>query len=342
MLSRRSLLLSTVPLVAAAAGIGTRSALAQTIGDGRPLRLVVPFPAGGAVDILGRLIADRLKTILGQSVVVDNRGGAGGLLGADNVAKSTPDGTTLGLIGVTTLCAYPFLYSRMPFDPIADLLPVTEVSNGSLLCVVNADTAARHGWKDFRTLIEWARAHPEEVRMGSSGTGTTSHLTISAVNAGTAATGKGARILHVPYRGGGPAINDVVSGQIDMMFDVMPALMPHVEGGKLKALAVSSRERLAMLPDVPGMKEFADLGLADVDVQSWQAIMVAAKTPPEVVDRLFKAVREAMNDATLRERLRPSGYEVVVSDSPAALTAQIKDETPRWKRLVELSGAKLD
>ncbi|WP_200305990.1 Bug family tripartite tricarboxylate transporter substrate binding protein [Paracraurococcus ruber] len=324
-------------ILAAGALLAAPGARAQPVAGGRPVRLIVPFPPGGAVDILGRLLADALPAALRQPVIVENRGGAGGNIGADAVAKAVPDGSTVGLIGVTTLCAAPFLYRSMAFDPQKDLAPIGQVVTGAVLCVVNAETAAKRGWADFAALIAWARAHPEEVRMGSSGTGTTSHLVIEAVSRAT-----GARITHVPYRGGGPAINDLLAGTIDMMFDVMPALMPHVESGKFRALAVSSAGRLPILPAVPGMAEFAALGLGDLDVQSWNAVMAPVGTPEPAVVRLHAALREVAGDPAFVERLRPLGYTVMTSDSPAALAARIQGETPRWRRLVEISGARLD
>lgn len=322
----------------AAAGLLAAPALrAQPIAGGRTVRLVVPFPPGGAVDILGRLIADRLGPALGQTVVVENRGGAGGLIGADAVAKAPPDGTTLGLLGVTTLCAAQFLQSRLPFDPVKDFAPVTQVSDGALLCVVNAEAASRNGWTDFRALIRWSRANPEQLRMGSSGTGTSSHLNISAINRFA-----NAQILHVPYRGGGPAINDLLAGTIDMMFDVMPALMPHVESGKVRALAVSSGPRLGVLPEIPAMQDFPDLGLAEHSVISWNCIATTGGTPAPVVERLAQAVKQVAATPDFAERLKPLGYGVVVSETPAALARLIAEETPRWQRLVEISGARLD
>src|SRR5918994_234888 len=252
-------------LAAATAGLPAAPGSAnEAPGGGRPIRLVVPFPPGGAVDILGRLLAERLGPALNGTVVVENRAGAGGNIGADAVAKAPPDGGTVGL-----------------------------------LCVVNAETARRNGWTDFPALLAWARANPDAVRMGSSGTGTTSHLTIEAVNRAT-----GARITHVPYRGGGPAINDLLAGVIDMMFDVMPALMPHVAGGKFKPLAVSSGQRLPILPEVPGLAEWVALGLGDIDIQTWNAVMTARGTPEPVVRGLFDAVRAVAAQPELAERLR--------------------------------------
>jgi tripartite-type tricarboxylate transporter receptor subunit TctC len=310
---------------------------AQPIAGGRPVRLVVPFPPGGAVDILGRLLAERMAPVLGQSVVVENRGGAGGIIGADAVAKGERDGTMLGLVGVTTLAAFPYMTSRLPFDPARDFAPVSQVTDGALLCVANAETARRRGWADFRKLVEWSRAHPEEARMGSSGSGTSSHINIETIN-----NLARARILHVPYRGGGPAINDLLAGNIDMMFDVMPALMPHVEAGRVAALAVSSRARLSILPEVPGMGDFADLGLGDHNLVSWNAVVAPAGTPEPVVARLHAALLQVARQPDFVERLKPLGYGTVTSPTPAALTALVEEERPRWRRMVELSGARLE
>lgn len=173
--------------------------------------------------------------------------------------------------------------------------------------------------------------------MGSSGTGTSSHLNIEAINRAA-----GVCILHVPYRGGGPAINDLVAGQIDMMFDSPPALMPLVEHGAVKALAVSTRQRQFYLPDVPGMGEFADLGLGDLDVDTWNAIIAPAGTPTPVLARLAEALRVVAAQSDLSVRLRPLGFRAVLSDTPAALAQLIRTDMPRWQHLVQISGAKLD
>ena len=335
MLRRRGLLAAGATLLAAPALPSPASA--QPVAGGRPVRLIVPFPPGGAIDILGRLMAERLGPALGQSVIVENRGGAGGIIGADAVAKGEKDGTVIGLIGVTTLAAFPFMTARLPFDPARDLAPISQITDGALLCVVNAETARRRGWTDFRKLVEWSRANPEQVKMGSSGSGTSSHLNIEAIN-----NFASAKILHVPYRGGGPAINDLLSGTIDMMFDVMPALMPHVESGRFLAFAVSSKARLAILPNIPGMGDFADLGLGNHNVVTWNAIMAPGGTPEPVIQRLHQAVLAVAADAGFQNRLKPLGYGTVTSPNPAALTALVEQERPQWRRLVEISGARLD
>jgi tripartite-type tricarboxylate transporter receptor subunit TctC len=337
MIFRRSFLAASASIGSGLLCAQPRPAAAQPVAGGRTVRLIVPFPPGGAVDILGRLLAERLQPVLGQNVVVENRGGAGGLIGAEAVAKGDRDGSIIGLIGVTTLAAFPYMHARMPFDPQKDLAPVGQITDGALLCVVNAETARRNGWTDLRALVQWSRANPDRVKMGSSGSGTSSHLNIEAINAAS-----GARILHVPYRGGGPAINDLVAGTIDMMFDVMPALMPHVEAGRFMAMAVSSKARLAILPQVPGMGDFPDLGLEDHNVVTWNAIMAPGGTPEPVVTRLHAALAQVAAIPEFVERLKPLGYGTVTSTTPSALAGLIEEERPRWKRLVEISGARLD
>ncbi|WP_419898533.1 Bug family tripartite tricarboxylate transporter substrate binding protein [Roseomonas sp. USHLN139] len=298
------------------------------------LTIVVAFPPGGALDLLARLLAERLAPVLGRPVSVENRAGNGGVLGAEAVARAAPDGATLGLLGLTTWTAMPALFPRLPFDPARDFTPLTLVSAGALLCVANAETAAARGWDDFRALISWARAHPGKVSLGSSGQGTASHLCLSAVNQAT-----GAAIAHVPYRGGGPAIQDLLAGKIDLMFDVMPALLPLVREGRLTPLAVSSARPLATLPGVPGMGSFADLGLGELDLVTWNAMAAPAGLPAAAADRLLAAIRLAATTPDFRARLRSLGYEAVVSGSRGELARLIEQQRPVWQRLAALAGA---
>jgi tripartite-type tricarboxylate transporter receptor subunit TctC len=318
-------------------GVLAAPALAQPFAGGRPVRLVVPFPPGGAVDLLGRLLAEQLRPALGTDVVVDNRGGAGGNLGMEAVARAAPDGTTLGIGSTATLIANRFLYSRLPFDPTRDFTLISRVTNGTVLCVVNADTARQRGWTDFRALLAWARANPGRISMGSSGVGTTSHFMIEMVKQRA-----GVDIVHVPYRGGGPAISDLVAGTIDMMFDVMPALMPHVEAGRFRALAVGSAQRLSILPDVPAMGDFRDLGLGEVDMQTWNAIVGPAGMEAALVQRLSETLRQVMALPAVTGRLGPLGYEAVTDAAPADFVRLVADETPRWEQIVRLSGARVE
>jgi tripartite-type tricarboxylate transporter receptor subunit TctC len=325
----RRLLLVTAALLAA-----PRLAGAQGFPS-RPMRLVVPFPPGGAVDITGRLLAERLQPLLGQNVVVENRGGAGGNIGADAVAKAEPDGHTILLGSATILAANKFLFRRsMPFDPIRDLAPITRVSTGTVLLVVNADRP----WRSFAELVGAAKAAPGRISMGSSGAGTTSHLTLSSVNRAA-----GIDITHVPYRGGGPAISDLLAGNIDMMFDVIPALMPHVREGRFRPLAVGSAERVTYVPElreVPGMREA--LPGSGIDMQSWYAVSAPARTPAPVIVRLHEVITQIVRSEDFRARLQPLGFEPVADATPGDFGAYLVTQEGVWRTLVEASGATLD
>lgn len=301
----------------------------------RPLRIVIPFPPGGAVDSLGRVLADRLAPVLEQSVVVDNRSGGGGLIGADAVAKGPPDGTVLGIIGAATLCAAPFLQQSMPFDVARDFRAVTQITDSAVLIAVNAETARQRGWDSMAALLAWARANPGGFRVAHAGAATVSHLTLAALSA-TARV----EFTQVPYRGGAAMTTDLIAGTIDGSADLPSAVIPQMEAGRVRVLGTSSGRRLGLLPSIPAFSETA--GLADFDIRSWNAIMVPAATPEAEVNRLFAATRAVGTSAGFREALRPLGYDAVVSDSPAATTAMIAAETPRWRRLVEISGARVE
>ncbi|MCX7932915.1 MAG: tripartite tricarboxylate transporter substrate binding protein [Rhodovarius sp.] len=301
----------------------------------RPVRIIAPFPPGGAVDITARLLAERLQPILGQPVLVENRGGAGGNLGAEAVARAEPDGHTILLGTATILAANKFLYRRsMTFDPLRDFAPVTRVSTGTVLLVVNADRP----WRSFQELVAAARAQPGRITMGSSGTGTVSHFTLASLNRAA-----GIEITHVPYRGGGPAITDLLAGSIDMMFDVIPALMPHVRSGRFRPLAVGSAERITFVPelrDVPGMREL--LPGSGIDMQSWYAVVAPARTPPAAISRLHQALLQVVQSEDYRSRLEPLGFEPVFDPSPEAFGAYWREQERVWQGLVEASGATLD
>ncbi|MFC3691315.1 Bug family tripartite tricarboxylate transporter substrate binding protein [Chenggangzhangella methanolivorans] len=315
----------------------TAAALAASPARAATGTLIVPYPPGGAVDILGRLIAGALEPRLAKTMVVENRGGAGGSIGTGALARAAPDGETLGLLNVTQMIANKYLYERLPYDPDADLTPITRLATGTILCVANKEAAGAKRWGSFRDMIAWSSAHPDETRMGSSGVGTISHLGIELVKART-----GASILHVPYKGGGPAIVDLLGGVIDIMFDVTPALAPLVRDGRVVPLGVGSLERIAAFPDVPSMKEFSDIGLGEVDIQTWYALAGPKGLPEEARDAIFAAARDAMADAGVRGKLEPGGFTPLVDASPEAFTSVIADQNPYWKELVRLSGARLE
>jgi tripartite-type tricarboxylate transporter receptor subunit TctC len=310
-------------------------ARAQAPYPNRPIRIVVPYAPGGAVDITGRLLAEKLQPILGQNVIVENRGGAGGNIGADAVAKAEKDGYTVLLGSVSILAANKYLFrSSMPLEPLKDLAPVTRVTTGTVLLVVNA----QRPWRTFADLVAAAKKDPGKITMGSSGTGTVSHITMSSVSRAA-----GIEVTHVPYRGGGPAITDLVSGNIDMMFDVIPALMPHVREGRFRALAVGSADRITYVPelkDVPGMKEL--LPNSGIDMQSWYAVNAPAGTPQAAIDKLHSALVQVAKSADFKARMEPLGFTPIWDETPAAYGQYLQQQDALWKRLVEESGATLD
>lgn len=301
----------------------------------RPLRIVIPFPPGGAVDSLGRVLADRLAPVLEQQVVVDNRSGGGGLIGADAVAKAPADGTTIGVIGAATLCAAPFLQATMPFDVARDFRHVTQITDSAVLIGVNAAVAQQRGWSDMAALLAWTRTNPGAFRVAHAGAATVSHLMLSALVAAARVD-----ITMVPYRGGAQAATDVVAGTIEGSADLPTALVPLAEAGRVKLMGISSGRRLALLPQVPAFAETP--GLESIDIRSWNMIVVPAATPEAEVNRLHAAIRQVGTSDAFREALRPLGYDAVTSESPAAAAALVREETPRWQRLVQISGARID
>ncbi len=328
---QRRYLLSILPALAAP-GV----ARGQLLASGRPLRLMVPFNPGGSADVLARLYAEAITSQTGQPVVVENRGAANGILAVEAVARSPNDGSTLGVLSVTFFAALPYMMDRPPYDPARDLAPVARIANSTVLCVVTPERARERGWTDFRSMIEWAKRPGNRVTTGSA-RATASHL-ISA----TIAQRSGADIQHVPYRGGAPAVSDFLSGTIDMIFDAMPQLMPHVAAGRAIPIAVGSRQRSPFFPDVPGMGEFTDLNLATIDQQSWSALVGPAGMSEATVAQLFEGIRKAGQAPGLEDRLKASGLVLSVSGSPAEVRALIEQDTPRWREMVTASGARLD
>jgi tripartite-type tricarboxylate transporter receptor subunit TctC len=308
---------------------------AQEAFPSRPLRIIVPFAPGGSVDLTARLMAERLQPVLGQSVLVDNRGGAGGNIGADAAAKAEKDGHTMMLASVSILAANKFLYRRsMPIDPIRDLAPVTRVTTGTVFMTVKADRP----WRTFQEVIAAAKKDPGKLSMGSSGTGTISHLTISKI-----CRIAGVDITHIPYRGGAPALTDLLSGTIDMMFDVIPLSMAHVREGRLRVLAAASADRVTYsddLKNVPAMKEL--LPGSGVDMQSWYGITLPAGVPEDRIAKLHQAILQVVKSDEFKGRMEPNGFTTIWDESPAAFGTYIRGQEKVWEALVAESGATLD
>ena len=295
----------------------------------KPIRLVVPFAAGGATDVLARLVGERLTASLGQQVVVDNRPGAGGNIGSDIVARAEPDGYTILMGAVGTHAINPSLYPKMPYDPVKDFAPVTLVASVPNVLVVNPEVPAN----SVQELIDLAKAKPGELNFASSGNGTSIHLSGELFKAMT-----GTDIVHVPYKGSGPAVTDLLGGQVQMMFDNMPSSLPHVKAGKLRALGVTSAARSPALPEVPTI---AEAGVPDYDATSWFGIQAPAGTPEPVVARLQGAIVQALGEPEMRQRMADLGAEPV-GDTPAEFGRFIAAEIAKWAKVVNDAGVKLE
>lgn len=296
----------------------------------RPLRLIVPFPAGGATDLMARALAQGLGDKLGQSVVVENRGGAGGSIGAEAVATAAPDGYTLLYSTMGVLTINPSLYAKLRYDPQKSFAPVSLTNLTSNLLVVNPDLKAG----SVAELADLARQRPGELTFSSSGSGTTSHLAGEMFKS-TA----GVDIRHIPYKGTSGAINDFLAGRISMMIDTSSNFIDQVKQGKIKALGVTSRKRLAALPDVPSISESP--GFESYEVSLWSGVLAPAGTPRAVIDRLNAAIGTVMTSPQMVERM--AGYGIQTTHStPEEFAERIRADTLKWARIIEQSGARAD
>jgi len=300
----------------------------------KPVRIVVPFAAGGTTDILARALAPELAKSLGQAFIIENKAGAGGNLGADLVAKSPPDGYTLLMGTVGTQAINPSLYPKMPYDAIKDFVPITLVAGVPNVMVMNPAKAAADGITDVRTFIAYARAHPGKLNMASSGNGTSIHLSGELFKTMT-----GTYMVHFPYRGSGPALLDLIGGTMDVMFDNLPSALPQIKAGKLIALGVTSSERSAALPDVPTIAEAGPV--KGFDATSWFGLLAPAGTPAEIVNRLQQESAKALGSPALKERLLSQGA-LPGGMAPADFGRFIAAETRKWAAVVKASGAKVD
>ena len=291
----------------------------------RAVRLIAPFPAGGLVDVLARLVGDEMSKALGQPVIVENRAGAGGNTGADAVAKAEADGYTLLMSSAGILTANQFLYAKMPFDPETAFTPISIVADMSMLVVVNPKVEAKT-LADFVTL---AKSRPDKINFGSPGVGTTGHLGLALFMHAA-----GIKLTHVPYRGAAPAVNDLLAGQIDGVVDNPPTVLPHIKAGKLRPLAVAAKQRLALLPDVPTA---AEAGVKNFEASSWFGIMAPAGTPPDVVARLHREIVAALQKPVIADRIASSGARAV-GNSPAEFAAQVRAERKMWGEIIKAAN----
>ncbi len=323
------MLRSFLLVCAGTAALASASGATAEVFPARPLRLIVPFPPGGPTDIVGRLVAQKLSEGLGQQVVIDNRAGAGGTVGSEAAARSAPDGYTLLYGSTSTLGIAPSIYPRLAYDPRTSFAPVSLVSIGPLVLAVNPAVPA----KTVRELIELARARPGKLNFASAGSGTPLHLAGELFKMITATD-----IVHVPYKGGGPAVADLLAGQVQMVFESFANLGPHIRAGKLRALLVTSRERSPQYPDVP---DIVEAGLPQFEIAFWSGLVAPAGTPPDVVNRLNAEVRRALASAEARSTLAAQGLDAM-ANSPAEFASFIAREVDQWGRAVKASGARAE
>ena len=312
-------------LVASVVGMGAH---AQS-WPSRPIRFIVPFPPGGGTDVNARIMAPRLTTALGQQVVVENRPGAGGMLGAELVAKSAPDGYNMVIATIGPIAINPSLYSKMTYDPAKELAAVSitgEVPNG---LVVHPTLPA----KSLKELIALAKQRPRELNYGSSGPGAGDHLAGEMLNVMA-----GIRMTHVPYKGGPPAMVDLMSGNIQLIFATLATGMPYIRAGRVRTLAVASAQRFALLPDVPTV---AEAGVPGFAINNWAGVFVAGGTPRPIIERLNSEIVKALAPPDVRQKLLEMGL-VAGTNTPEQFTSYIQAETVRWARVVKDAGIKLD
>jgi tripartite-type tricarboxylate transporter receptor subunit TctC len=312
-------------------------ALAQSAAwPNKPVRIVVPFAPGGTTDLLARAVAPELSKALGQSFVVENRAGAGGNLGAEAVAKAAPDGYTLLMGTVGTHGINKSLYPALPYDPQRDFAPITLVAGVPNVVVMNADKAKALNINSVGDLAQYARRNPGKLNMASSGNGTSIHLAGELFKSMT-----GSYMVHLPYRGSGPALLDLIGGATDVMFDNLPSAMPHIKSGKLKAFAVTSAQRSAALPDVPTVEQAGGAALKGYEASSWFGLLAPAGTPADVVNRLQQETAKALNSPAVRERLLANGA-IPSGNSPQEFAKLIEAEIKKWAVVVKASGARVD
>jgi tripartite-type tricarboxylate transporter receptor subunit TctC len=318
-MQRRTFLLSTAAL--------TTPAWAQ----GKPIRLIVPYAPGGPLDVTARTLAERVKDSLG-TVIVENKPGAGGNLGADLVAKATPDGHTIGLAAVATHAINPWLFAKIPYDVARDFAPITQMVRVPNVLVMNAETAQRLRIQSLNDLIAYAKANPAKLNYGSGGNGSAGHLAGEMFKKAA-----GIFAVHIPYNGGNPAQLALLSGQVDFNFDNLATAAPNIRSGKLKALAVTTGQRSKALPDIPAVSET----LKGFEVDTWWGLVAPAATPREVVEHLNKAFTEALRAPETHTRFAQLMAEPVPT-TPEQFAAFIKKELERYGPVVKASGARVD
>jgi tripartite-type tricarboxylate transporter receptor subunit TctC len=316
--------------IAAAAILSSAAVCAQQpTYPAKPIKMIMPFPAGGPTDILGRLVGQKMTEAWGQNVVIDNRPGGGGMIGANLAAKSPPDGYTLFLGGITTLALAPYVHRNLTYDPLKDFQPVSQTTISPLLLMVHPSLPV----KTVKEFIALAKAKPGEINYASSGPGGSGHLAGELFKSVTKTN-----LVHVPYRGAPPALTDLAAGQVQTMFGTMLASVPLIRNGKLRAIAVTGPKRSIAVPDVP---TFAEGGLPGYDASSWNGILVPAGTPRPIVDKLSSEIVKIIRTPGVLDRLAADG-PLGVGNSPEEFTAYIRAEQAKWSKVVREAKIRID
>jgi tripartite-type tricarboxylate transporter receptor subunit TctC len=308
--------------------VSTGTALAQANYPDKPVRFVVPYPPGGGTDVIARIVQDRFQALLGQPIIIDNKGGAGGSVGSELAARAAPDGYTV-LFTLSSHTINPAIYPKLSFDTIKDFESIGTVASLPQILVANPMVPA----STVAELVALAKAKPELLAYASVGNGSPGHLAGELFKLRT-----GTQMTHIPYRGGGPAVTDVISGQVPLLWVSIPAAAQFVKTGKLKAFAVSTLKRSAAFPDVPTVQE---TGVPDFEVDSWYAMFVPARTPQPVIDRLNRALNAVLTEPAIREKLLAQGAEGV-GGTPQTLTRIVAAEIPKWAKLAKDANIKAD
>lgn len=314
-------------LLCASAALWSVTASAQDYPT-RPIKMIVPFPAGGPADIFARAISQRMQEILGQPVILDNRSGVGGVTGIDAVAKADPDGYTIGIGSAGPLAISASLLKTVPYDATKDLAPIVLVVRVPEIAVVASNVPA----KNSAELVALAKASPGKINFASTGTGGTTHLAAELYKIKA-----GIDIVHIPYRGAAPAVTDLLGNQVHMMFADIPVLLPHVKAGVLKPIGMASKTRAPALPDLP---TFEEQGIPGVEADNWYGLVAPLKTPPAIIAKLNKAVNDALSSADVKDKLTPQGA-IVAGGTPDDFGKHLLSEKAKWADVIKAAGVEL-